>query len=82
MPPNPIRRARCSEYPARRAYPGWFRPLQVTSLRAPNVGADPLDGVSHHFFAGHGPPRSHHPTLAAEPALHPREQFPRPARSG
>ena len=25
--------------------------------------------------SGHGPPRSHHPTLVAEPALHPREQF-------
>ena len=52
-------------YPAGRAEPGWSRPLQVTSLRAPNVGADPLDGVSHHFFAGHGPPRPH-PALASD----------------
>ena len=55
-------------YPAGRAEPGWSRPLQVTSLRAPNVGADPLIGMSHHFLAGHGPPRSHHPTRASEAA--------------
>ena len=74
--------ARGSRYPTGRAEPGWFRPLQVTSLRAPNVDADPLIGMSHHFPAGHGPPRSHHPTLAAEPALHPMEQFLHSARSG